>query len=401
MPVVDAAVPICISLAVILCLRRFASHKSQELPLPPGPPRLPVIGNLLDWPSEKEWKIWAKWGQQYGDVIYTSIGTKRLIILNSVEAASRTLSDKGSIYSDRPRPYFVCEHVGWKDVLTAIDDGPRVRAIRRLLLQELGTKAALGRFEPLMQNTVQHSARKILREHSPERLLYHIHILFSSIILDVTFGYKVKDEGDEIVARIERVIADAGAYSKTGSVLVDVFPWIKWFPSWMPGTAYRELGRKLKQEFLASRDIPYAFTQHQMTTGIHEPSFVANNIEGKELSIEDEGTLKNAALIMYAAGAETTISAALSFFLLMALYPEVQARAQAEMDSIVGSTRLPKLSDREHLPYLNAIISEVLRFGEIAPSGVPHVLREDDIYNNLLMPKGTTIITNIWYTFSA
>lgn len=74
----------------------------------------------------------------------------------------------------------------------------------------------------------------------------------------------------------------------------------------------------------------------------------------------------------------------------MTLYPEVQAKAQAEVDSVVGSTRLPELSDRKHLPYLNAIISEVLRFGEIAPMGVAHELHEDDVYNGFFMPKGAT-----------
>lgn len=83
----------------------------------------------------------------------------------------------------------------------------------------------------------------------------------------------------------------------------------------------------------------------------------------------------------------------------MTLYPKIQARAQAEIDSVIGSTRLPKVSDRDHLPYVNAVISEVLRCGEIAPMGVPHLLREDDVHNGFLIPKGAIIIPNIWQVF--
>ena len=80
----------------------------------------------------------------------------------------------------------------------------------------------------------------------------------------------------------------------------------------------------------------------------------------------------------------------------MTLYPEVQAKAQAEIDSVIGPTRLPGISDRDHLPYVNAVISEILRCGEIAVMGIPHLLRKDDIHNGFLIPEGSIIIPNIW-----
>lgn len=46
----------------------------------------------------------------------------------------------------------------------------------------------------------------------------------------------------------------------------------------------------------------------------------------------------------------------------MLTYPEIQARAQKELDSVVGRDRLPEFSDRDSLPYLSAILKEVLRY---------------------------------------
>jgi cytochrome P450 len=52
----------------------------------------------------------------------------------------------------------------------------------------------------------------------------------------------------------------------------------------------------------------------------------------------------------------------------MALYPEVQKKAQAELDRVLGG-RLPEFNDRPHLPYLNALIKEAGRWQPVAPLG--------------------------------
>ena len=98
----------------------------------------------------------------------------------------------------------------------------------------------------------------------------------------------------------------------------------------------------------------------------------------------------------------------------MTLHPEIFSEAQTEMDTVVGRDRLPELSDREKLPFLECIIREVYRWNPPAPIGAAHRLMEDDIYQGYLIPKGsglinqdhvtcslmiligTTIVTNIW-----
>ena len=64
-----------------------------------------------------------------------------------------------------------------------------------------------------------------------------------------------------------------------------------------------------------------------------------------------------------------TVSVSNSFFLAMALYPEVQAKAQSEIDRVIGSDRLPGFQDRDSLPYLNALTKEVLRWNPVSPLG--------------------------------
>lgn len=84
------------------------------------------------------------------------------------------------------------------------------------------------------------------------------------------------------------------------------------------------------------------------------------------------------------------------FFLAMTLYPDVQHKAQEEIDRVVGSDRLPGFQDRENLPYIDAIVKEVLRWHPVAPMGLAHVSTEDDICEGYLIPKGALLLPNIW-----
>ena len=80
----------------------------------------------------------------------------------------------------------------------------------------------------------------------------------------------------------------------------------------------------------------------------------------------------------------------------MASNPHVQTRAQAELDSVVGTDRLPTMADRSALPYMNALVSEILRSHVVVPTGAPHRVTEDDVYEGYFIPKGSLIMPILW-----
>ena len=80
----------------------------------------------------------------------------------------------------------------------------------------------------------------------------------------------------------------------------------------------------------------------------------------------------------------------------MVLNPLVQMKAQAELDAVVGRSRLPNFGDRPSLPYIEAIVKELVRWHVVAPIGVPHASIYDDEYEGYFLPKGTEFIANIW-----
>ena len=81
----------------------------------------------------------------------------------------------------------------------------------------------------------------------------------------------------------------------------------------------------------------------------------------------------------------------------MASNPQIQKRAQGALDTIVGPDRLPTFEDQASLPYITAIAKECLRWRSVVPLSVPHVTTQEDEYKGYRIPKGSIVISNVWY----
>ena len=80
----------------------------------------------------------------------------------------------------------------------------------------------------------------------------------------------------------------------------------------------------------------------------------------------------------------------------MARNPEVMKKAQEELDRVVGKERLPDFSDRDNLPYIDALIKELLRWNPPFPMSVANRATQDDVYRGYSIPAGAIVIPNIW-----
>ena len=64
---------------------------------------------------------------------------------------------------------------------------------------------------------------------------------------------------------------------------------------------------------------------------------------------------------------------------------------QNELDKVVGQNRHPRVSDRPNLPYTEAVLMEIQRYGNIMPMGVQHLSLNDFTVNGIKIPAGTLI----------
>lgn len=183
---------------------------------------------------------------------------------------------------------------------------------------------------------------------------------------------------------------------------VDVMPVLRYLPSGFPGTGFKAIALKWRRSIYASAYIPYRFVRRQMATGTNRPSYVSKLVGELQspdgtLTEENEDAIVWTAASLYGAAADTTVITLKIFTLTMVLFPDVQRKAQDEIDRVVGTERLPNLDDRLHLPYVNALIKETTRWWPIAPMGFPHVATEDVAYAGFRIAKGHIILPAVWW----
>ncbi|XP_068098769.1 cytochrome P450 2D6-like isoform X2 [Hyperolius riggenbachi] len=98
---------------------------------------------------------------------------------------------------------------------------------------------------------------------------------------------------------------------------------------------------------------------------------------------------------LFAAGSETTSTTLRWALLFMLLYPDIQSKVQEEIDRVLGREKSPTMANILEMPYTNAVIHEIQRFGDILPLALPHMTSRDMDIQGYFLPKGTTIITNL------
>jgi cytochrome P450 len=118
-------------------------------------------------------------------------------------------------------------------------------------------------------------------------------------------------------------------------------------------------------------------------------------LKGENLSTRDKEDIKWATGSLYVGGADTTVSSIHSLYLALAINPIIMEKLHAEIDSVVGESRLPVLSDKDILPYTDAVAKEVFRWNAVAPNGVAHLNTENDFYGGYLIPKNSLVIPNL------
>lgn len=116
------------------------------------------------------------------------------------------------------------------------------------------------------------------------------------------------------------------------------------------------------------------------------------------LSRDDEHAVKGIAATLYgAAAADTVVPRLTNFILAMIMTPEVQRKAQEEMDCVTGNERLPGFLDRGNLPYIESVVKEIHRWSPIPPFGMPHLADADLVYKDHLIPKGAVLVPAVWW----
>lgn len=388
-----------VATAITLALTKKKPSPSR-FPYPPGPKGYPIIGNVLDFPGNPVWEGLTKMAREYNtDILHFELMGTHLMFFSSSDVGKDLAERRSAIYVDKPRFPMVKELMGCAWSFSMMSYGNTWRIHRKLFHRFFNISVA-DQFDDKIYKAVNIFLHRL--SESPERFLKHSHFFTGSLMLSVAYGLNVESEEDEYYSASEEATSAVSVAFASG-FLVDTFPILKYVPEWFPGAGFKQFARMAKGNLDKSINLPLQHVKELFQAGaITTPSFAATCLEEfPELSKGgvDEETIRGVGGSIYLAGEETTASSLQTFFLAATLHPEVVRSAQRELDEVVGGDRLPEFSDRPQLPYISAIVKEVLRWRPPAPIASGNLTIEDDVYKGQFIPAGTMVVDNVWAMF--
>ncbi|KAF9032825.1 cytochrome P450 [Hymenopellis radicata] len=371
---------------LICALLVLSQTGRRDRALPPGPPTLPVIGNLHVFPKkvgEMPFKF-SELARQYGDIISLKTMSQTMVILSSATAVREVVDKTGWIGSSRNSNYLVHLFTGGIDHLVFAGDTPQVRVMRKVLGSFFSKQNALKN-SPVPSESVQllyelmenhrygfnASVRRF--SHSVVKILICGQRAPVSNSPDVIQYYKDLDNMAHVVA--------PGAFPP-----IDLIPILKLVPTcfapWIPATRaiydmrdpiHRQLysNEEKREDGNATCLMEVVMNQPEL-----DPDFASYN-----------------SLVSLDGGSDSSGAFLLSVILTLASNPEHEERAWREVDSVVGE-RLPEYDDLERMPFVKALIKEIQRMRPPFPVGFPHAVTQDVRYKDYVIPKGTSVVLN-------
>ncbi|KAH9852971.1 CyP450 monooxygenase [Lenzites betulinus] len=393
-----------VSFALIVFL---ALRKRSRIPIPPGPPGLPLLGNALDIPVTQSWLVYRELAYKYGDVMALQAFGQTVVVLSSLAAAEDLFDKRSGIYSDRPEStlavlYVSCRYdphiIGWDWNLAFKRYDNSWRNVRRMFWKHF-QPGAVTKFQQEQQHEARQSLERLLDNQSD--LDGSIKLALTKTILTTVHGIPSEEATSHYVDMLTASEEGVAEAFTPGAFLVEFMPWLQHVPSWMPGTGWQKRVIEWRGQSSVIRDELFDAAWDARRRGVMKTSILSELLEnmlpkGAKGAQEQLKDIKETTAVAFGAGADTTAATLVAFFCAMILFPEVQKRAQAELDAVIGPDRMPEHADRAALPYLNAMVKELLRWHTVGPMGVSHRCMEEDVYRGWRIPKGAIVVVNAW-----
>lgn len=375
--------------------------------MPPGPFPLPIVGNTFLLPKNKPWIYFEELSEYYKVPLITFwIGRNPTVWINDAWCAHEILEKKAQIYASRPRMVVFGElGTGQSNLVTMRvrnnEEREHWRVHRKLMHLGVGVQA-VRRYRDVQNNESKVVALDFLRE--PTEYVKHLERYATSVVSVLAFGRRVANYNDPIITEVIALMhlaADLNVPGKSFPMLLETFPLLAKFPRWAPW--FRGIGNRgqkgghyffhtLAQEAVEQR----ATKADHEKIGVPTPFAETLNSEAGKYSLSTE-ELSSLTGNLFGAGSDTSSSTLITFILAACAFPAPMLKAQAELDAVVGRQRSPDWDDADRLPYVNALVKEVLRWRSVAIiGGQPHSPTQDDYYKGWYIPAGAWVQGNVW-----
>lgn len=376
---------------ILLVYLLIGSGSNSQLNYPPGPRPLPIIGNLHQLDLKRLYKSLVELSEKYGTVYTVRLGPEKVVVLAGYQTVKNALINHADEFLGRPDVPIMNILKEGSGVVWS--NGEAWKQMRRFMLSTL-RDFGMGK-RSIEVKILEEAGFLVEKIRSYKEQPFNTDIITNfataNVICSIVFGERF-DYEDEAFLNIGNLVHES--FRLLGSPMVQVYnayPFLRFLPGSHKEicTHFKKLKTclediiKAKHQELDENDIrsfiDTYFMKQQEESGNPDTYFHEKNllITTSDLFIAGMGT------------AATTIRWAM---FIMMKYPDIQRKVQEEIDQVIGSERSPRMEDRKHMPYTDAVIHEVQRFANIAPLGIPRSTTVDLNFQGYFFPKGTYVI---------
>ncbi|KAM7013065.1 cytochrome P450 2J6-like [Tautogolabrus adspersus] len=360
---------------------------------PPGPWAFPIVGSIFSLDSEHPDKYITKLAYIYGNVFSVRLGREKMVCVSGYKAVKDAIMTQAENFVDRPHSAVEDRFYSGSSGGLFASNGKTWKRQRRFALSTLRT---FGLGKNTMEQSICEEIRHLQEEIEQEKgelfdPANHFNKAVSNIICQLVMGKRF-DYSDHFFQNMLKYLSELLYLQGTiWSWLYESFPSVM---KHMPGPHNKMFHHfNIVKEFIGQE-----VQMHKKNLDHNNPrdyidAFIIEMEKNKETNVGfNETNLAVCSLDLFLAGTETTSTTLRWALVYLINNPEIQEKVQAEIDRVIGQSRLPTMADRPNLPYTDAVIHEIQRYGNIVPLNGLRMAAKDTTLGGYFIPKGTTLM---------
>ncbi|KAL6011611.1 hypothetical protein ACLOJK_002059 [Asimina triloba] len=382
--------------------RKQVTTQNPSPKLPPGPPQLPLIGNIHNLlVGSPPHHILRNLAMKYGPLVYLKLGEVSTLIVSSPAAAKQVMKTHDLSFASRP-PLLALKNITYHytDIVFA-PYGHYWRQLRKICVVELLNSKRVDSFRPIREEETANLMQSIRSSsHSPVNLREKISGFTNNVVTRAMVGRGIKDR--EVFISF---VAEASKLS-SGFFLAEFFPSWKFLPV-VTGLKFQLEISQRKLDRVLDRVIEERRRERATTTdGDGSCGLDGEDLLDVLLGLQQDPTLelpitadnvKAILMDMFGAGTETSSTLLVWAMSELMKNPRVMRKAQKEARQTLKEKAQMTEADTNQLQYLKLVIKETLRMHPPVPLLVPRECREAAVQiDGYDIPINTRVMINVW-----
>nr|QNS29990.1 cytochrome P450 [Nothapodytes nimmoniana] len=375
---------------------KFKNYSRKNTsPLPPGPRGLPVVGSLPFLNPELH-SYFTSLAQTYGPILTLRLGRKFCVVVSSPAVAQEVLKDHDIIFANRDVPDLskAMEYGGHDIVFTSY--GPEWRMLRKVCVREMLGSTTLDDVYALRRREIRKTIKYLhSQSRSPVNVGEQMFLTVLNVIINMLWGGSVQgNERVSLGAEFRQVVGEVTELLGMPNVS-DFFPELAWLDLQGIRKNMRQLSMRFDQIFDSIIEQRLRMDKEAVRKDFLQVLLQLKN-EGDSKTPLTMIHIKALLMDMLVGGTDTTSNSVEFAMAEMMNKPGVMEKAQQELDRVVGKHDTVEESHIHKLPYLYAVMKEVLRLHPVLPLMVPHSPSDSCIVGSYTIPKGSRVFVNVW-----